>query len=265
LRRLIGNTPLLRVDYCLEGAPRSVFVKNETLNMTGSVKDRMALHILRRAYERETLRPGALVIEATSGNTGISFAAIGRALGHPVAIFMPEWMSEERKNLIRSFGAEIHLVSHAQGGFLGSIGMAEEMANRIPDAFLPHQFANEDNSDAHATGTGPEIWSQLEGHGLRPDALVAGVGTGGTVMGTGDHLRSRHPGIRVHPLEPSTGSATTASRAYRTSSSRPSWTWTGSTTWWPWTTGTPSSWLRGSPGFWGWASASRQGPTSSGP
>jgi cysteine synthase A len=203
LRRLIGNTPLLRVDYRFEGAPRCVFVKNETLNMTGGVKDRMALHILRRAYERETLRPGALVIEATSGNTGISFAAIGRALGHPVAIFMPDWMSDERKNLIRSFGAEVHLVSHEQGGFLGSIGLAEEMAKGTPDAFLPHQFANEDNCDAHATGTGPEIWSQLESHGLRPDVFVAGVGTGGTVMGTGDYLRSRHAGVRVHPLEPS--------------------------------------------------------------
>ncbi|NIP97660.1 MAG: pyridoxal-phosphate dependent enzyme, partial [Akkermansiaceae bacterium] len=93
----------------------SVFVKSENLNMTGSVKDRMALHILRRAYEREKIRPGALVIEATSGNTGISFAAIGRALGHPVAIFMPDWMSHERKNLMRSLGAQVHLVSHGQG------------------------------------------------------------------------------------------------------------------------------------------------------
>jgi cysteine synthase A len=203
LRRLVGNTPLLRVDYTFDGVPRSVFAKNETLNMTGSVKDRMALHILRRAYERGTIQPGALIIEATSGNTGISFSAIGRALGHPVAIFMPEWMSAERKDLIRSFGAEVHLVSHDEGGFLGSIAKAEDTAAHTPGAFLPRQFANEDNCEAHASTTGPEIQSQLIGHGLTPDAFVAGVGTGGTVMGTGDYLRSLDSSVRIHPLEPS--------------------------------------------------------------
>ncbi|MDH3223799.1 MAG: cysteine synthase family protein [Gemmatimonadota bacterium] len=203
LRRLVGNTPLLAIDYTLDGRPARLFAKSENLNMTGSIKDRMALHILRRAYERGTIKPGDRIIEATSGNTGISFAAIGRALGHPVSIFMPDWMSPERVNLIRGFGAEIHPVSHEEGGFEGSIRLADEMANAMPDAFLPHQFANEDNCEAHETMTGPEIWWQLEAHRLRPDAIVAGVGTGGTITGAGRFLRQQKPDTKVHPLEPS--------------------------------------------------------------
>ena len=111
LTRLVGNTPLLAVDLTFRGRERVVYAKAENLNMTGSIKDRMALHIVQRGYARGLLKPGGLIIEATSGNTGISFAAIGRALGHPVCIFMPDWMSEERIGLIRSLGAEIHLVS----------------------------------------------------------------------------------------------------------------------------------------------------------
>jgi len=203
LRRLVGNTPLLGIEYRFRGERRRVFAKSENLNMTGSVKDRMALHILRRAYERGAIRPGGLIVEATSGNTGIAFAAIGRALGHPVAIFMPDWMSDERRNLIRSFGAEVHLVSSEDGGFLGSIRSARELADRRPGAFLPSQFVNEDNSAAHAETTGPEIVSQMAGAGLTVDAFVAGVGTGGTVMGTGRFLRTANPAVRIHPLEPS--------------------------------------------------------------
>ena len=203
LRRLVGNTPLLAIDYTLDGRPARLFAKSENLNMTGSIKDRMALHILRRAYERGTIEPGARIIEATSGNTGISFSAIGRALGHPVSIFMPDWMSAERVNLIRGFGAEIHPVSAEEGGFQGSIALVEEMAADLGSAFLPHQFANEDNCEAHETMTGPEIWWQLEAHGLRPDAIVAGVGTGGTIMGAGRFLKQQKADVRVHPLEPS--------------------------------------------------------------
>jgi cysteine synthase A len=172
------------------------------MNFTGSVKDRMALHILRRGYETGSLRPGAPIIEATSGNTGISFAALGRALGHPVVIFMPDWMSRERIALITSLGADVRLVSPAQGGFLGSITMAEDLAARTPGAFLPRQFSNRDNAEAHATTTGPEIHTQLAGAGLTPDAFVAGVGTGGTIMGVGQYLRSRVPSVRLHPVEP---------------------------------------------------------------
>ena len=203
LNRLIGNTPLLAVDCTFRGHRRRIFAKSENLNMTGSVKDRMALHVLRRAYEKGAIRSGALIAEATSGNTGISFAAVGRALGHPVAIFMPDWMSQERVNLLRAFGAEIHPVSKEEGGFLGSIAKAEELATGTEGAFLPRQFANEDNCEAHETSTGPEIHWQLISHGLRPDAFVAGGGTGGTVMGGGRYLRSHYPDIAVHPLEPS--------------------------------------------------------------
>jgi len=202
LTHLIGKTPLLALEYTYRGDRRTIFAKAETLNMTGSVKDRMALHVLRKAYEKGVLAPGALIVEATSGNTGISFAAIGRALGHPVAIFMPDWLSAERIELIRSFGAEVHLVSEAQGGFIGSIRLAEEMAARTPGAFLPRQFENEDNSGAHAQMTGPEIWSQLRMRRLAPDAFVAGVGTGGTIMGTGRFLRRMNPKVRLHPIEP---------------------------------------------------------------
>jgi cysteine synthase A len=203
LRVLVGNTPLLAIDYALDGgAPRRLFAKAENLNLTGSIKDRMALHILRRAIESGELAPDGLVIEATSGNTGIAFAAVGRALGHPVTIFMPDWMSAERIALIRSLGATIRLVSPAEGGFLGSIRLAEELAAATPGAFLPRQFANELNSDAHFRTTGPEIWSQLQHEQLVPDAFVAGVGTGGTIMGAGRYLRSMRPSVRLHPVEP---------------------------------------------------------------
>lgn len=202
LSRLVGNTPLLAIDFEFDGRARTVFAKLESLNMTGSVKDRMALHILRRAYENGSLVPGAPIIEATSGNTGISFAALGRALGHPVVIFMPDWMSSERINLIRSLGADIRLVSHEQGGFLGAIRMAEELAAATRGAFLPCQFSNEVNAEAHARTTGPEIVAQLAFNVGLPDGFVAGVGTGGTIMGVGRYLRSRNRAIRCFPVEP---------------------------------------------------------------
>jgi len=201
LRRIIGNTPLLAIDYSFRGRRRRLFAKSENLNMTGSVKDRMALHIMRRAYETGAVRPGGVIVEATNGNTGISFAAVGRALGHRVAIFMPDWMSQERVGLLRAFGAEIHPVSEQDGGFLGGIARAEEVASATPGAFLPRQFTNLDNCDAHEEQTGPEIHWQLGSHGLRPDAFVAGVGTGGTVMGVGRYLRAHHPEVTIHPLE----------------------------------------------------------------
>ncbi|MEO8677822.1 MAG: cysteine synthase family protein [Vicinamibacterales bacterium] len=202
MRRLIGNTPLLALSFRVDGAPRTIYAKYESLNLTGSIKDRMALHILQSAYETGLIAPGDPIAEATSGNTGISFAAIGRALGHPVTVFMPDWMSSERISLISSFGASVVLVSKADGGFLGSIARADAMQAANPRTFLPHQFANEANIDAHRSGTGPEIWLQLKAHGLEPAAFVAGVGTGGTVMGVGRYLKSVKPSIAVHPLEP---------------------------------------------------------------
>jgi cysteine synthase A len=202
LGNLIGNTPLLAIEYTLAGERRVVYAKAEHLNLTGSIKDRMALHILRHAHEEGLVRPGGVIVEATSGNTGIAFAALGRALGHPVTIFMPDWMSKERKDLIRSLGAEIRLVSREEGGFLGSIARAEEYAHDTPGAFLPRQFSSEHNVAAHYQTTGPEIWWQMQFHGLKPDAFVAGVGTGGTIMGTGRYLREVQPDVRLHPLEP---------------------------------------------------------------
>jgi cysteine synthase A len=202
MQRLIGNTPLLALTFRIDGAERTIYAKYEPLNFTGSIKDRMALHILQRAYERGEIAPGDPIAEATSGNTGISFCAIGRALGHPVTVFMPDWMSAERIALISSFGASVMLVSKADGGFLGSIARADAMKDANPRTFLPHQFSNDANSDAHLATTGPEIWKQLAAGGLTPDAFVAGVGTGGTVMGVGRFLKSKRSTIRVHPLEP---------------------------------------------------------------
>jgi cysteine synthase A len=198
-----GNTPLLAIDLSFDGERRVIYAKAENLNMTGSIKDRMAYHVIRRGYERGTLKPGATIIEATSGNTGIAFAAFGRALGHPVTIFMPDWMSQERKDLIRSLGAHVRLVSKEEGGFLGSIRLSEEYAASLESSFLPRQFSNDDNVDAHYRTTGPEIWWQLRWQGLRPDAFIAGVGTGGTIMGTGRFLKQKNPSVKLYPLEPS--------------------------------------------------------------
>jgi cysteine synthase A len=199
----VGNTPLLAIDLLFRGEARVIYAKAEHLNMTGSIKDRMALHIIQEGYASGALEPSDHIYEATSGNTGISIAAAGRAMGHPVTIFMPDWMSAERMNLISSLGAEIVLVSKKDGGFLHCIARAEEMASESNHSFLPRQSSNADNVEAHARTTGPEIWWQLKFRGLAPDAFVAGVGTGGTVMGTGRFLRERHPNIRLHPLEPS--------------------------------------------------------------
>ena len=202
LHRLIGNTPLLAIDILWKGEPRVVHAKYESLNLTGSIKDRMALYILEQAYREGSIHPGDRIAEATSGNTGISFSAVGRALGHPVTIFMPDWMSAERISLIASFGASIVLVSKADGGFLGSISRSEALAAATPGVFLPCQFSNDANVRAHFESTGPEIWAQLASVGLEPDAFIAGVGTGGTVMGVGRYFRSRKAAVRIHPLEP---------------------------------------------------------------
>ena len=199
---MIGNTPLLEIEFKYQGEVRLLYAKAENLNMTGSIKDRMAYHILNQAYQRGDLKPGDLIVEATSGNTGISFSAIGRALGHSVVIFMPDWLSAERINLIKSLGAKIVLVSKEEGGFLGCIERAEEFAKTQKNVFLPRQFSNQDNIAAHFRTTGPEIWWQLKFRSLNPDAFVAGVGTGGTIMGAGRYLKEKNPEIKLHPLEP---------------------------------------------------------------
>jgi cysteine synthase A len=212
LARLIGNTPMLEIELTYRGERRVIHAKAEHFNVTGSIKDRMALHIIRRAYAEGRIAPGDTIAEATSGNTGIAFAAVGRALGHPVTIFMPDWMSRERVDLIRAMGAKIVPVAREQGGFVGAIRMAEEYAAAQAHVFLPRQFANAANVEAHAVTTGPEIWMQLRENGCHPDAFVAGVGTGGTVMGVGRYLKRVQPGVRIHPLEPAESPTLSAGR-----------------------------------------------------
>lgn len=202
LGHLIGNTPLLEISFLYKGKKRKLYAKYESLNMTGSIKDRMAFHILKTSYENGMIKEGDNIVEATSGNTGISFSAIGRALGHPVTIFMPDWMSRERVDLIHSFGAKVNPVTKEQGGFLGSIELADTLAKESDNIFLPHQFSNTANISAHYETTGPEIWWQLNFKGKKPDAFVAGIGTGGTIMGAGNFLRKMNPVIRIHPMEP---------------------------------------------------------------
>jgi cysteine synthase len=202
LWRIVGNSPLLVISFRYKGEKRIIYAKSEQFNITGSIKDRMALYVLQRAYETDQIKPGDRIVEATSGNTGIAFAAIGRAIGHDVSIVMPDWMSKERVDIIRSLGATIIPISKEQGGFLGSIQKTEEIAATEPNVFLPRQFANPSNSEAHEFTTGPELWWQLDSHDIVPNAFVAGVGTGGTVMGVGKYLKSMKPDIKVHPLEP---------------------------------------------------------------
>lgn len=200
LAALIGNTPLIRILARCEGQNVTVYAKAEMYNLSGSIKDRMALAILQDAMRRGELMPGQTIVEATSGNSGISFAAIGSALGHPVTIFMPDWVSAERRALLAVYGADVRLVSRDDGGFLGCMAVAEHCAQQ--GAYLPRQFSNPVNADEHAEGTGPELWQQVAADGGRLGGFVAGVGTGGTVMGMGRYLKSRDPSITVHPVEP---------------------------------------------------------------
>ncbi|MCP3875928.1 MAG: cysteine synthase family protein [Desulfobacteraceae bacterium] len=202
VKHLVGNTPMYSIDYTFKGEKRTIYAKAENLNMTGSIKDRMAFHILKCGYETGELKPEMMIAEATSGNTGIAISAIGRALGHPITIFMPDWMSSERINLIKSLGAKIHLISKEEGGFIGSIDKTKALAKTC-DLFLPNQFSNQENANAHYESTGPEIWWQMRYNGLKPDAFIAGVGTGGTIMGAGKFLKEKNPTILLHPLEPS--------------------------------------------------------------
>ncbi|MFD2871993.1 PLP-dependent cysteine synthase family protein [Mucilaginibacter ximonensis] len=202
LWQMVGNSKLIEVRYSYRGGPlQRILVKCEQGHLTGSIKDRMALYILEKAYELGQIEPGDLIVEATSGNTGIALAAIGTKLGHPVRIIMPDWMSRERIDILKAYGAEVQLVSKAEGGFLGSIKRAEAMSfhDRV---FLPRQFQNKYNVEAHARTTGRELDRQLLLLKLKPDAFIAGVGTGGTIMGVGGFLKSIYPDIKIHPLEP---------------------------------------------------------------
>ncbi|MBC8369374.1 MAG: PLP-dependent cysteine synthase family protein [Planctomycetes bacterium] len=202
LDHLIGNTPCLVLHCTVKAKPVKVFVKLESGNFTGSIKDRMALHIMRRAYELGAIKPKDTIVEATSGNTGIAFAGIGRALGHEVRILMPDWMSKERTDVIKSLGATVVPVSKQEGGFVGSIELTEKYAAENENVFLPQQFANDANVEAHAYSTAPELLRQMKEYGAQLTAFVAGVGTGGTVMGVQRYMAEHAPSVDVHPLEP---------------------------------------------------------------
>ena len=218
LEGLIGNTPMIGINYRYKGKEGIVYVKCEYYNFSGSIKDRMALYILKEAYKIGAIKQDSVIVEATSGNTGISFSALGRMLGHKVCIIMPDWMSWERKLLIQHYGAEIIPISKFEGGFLGSIKLSEEMAAKDPDVFLPCQFSNYNNIKAHEETIGPEIIQQLKKRGLTPDVFVAGVGTGGTVVGVGKAMRSVYNHVKIHPLEPE--ESPTLSTGYKIGSHR---------------------------------------------
>lgn len=203
LRWMVGDTPLFSIRTRVRGREITIHAKYEISNFTGSIKDRMALHMLCEAYRQGSIHQGDTIAEATSGNTGISFSAIGRVLGHPVRIYMPDWMSQERVDLIQSLGANVVPVSVEDGGFLGSIEMADTFAASQAGVFRPQQFSSQANLAAHERSTGPELLEQLAQRSERPTAFVAGVGTGGTVMGVGACLKNKLGNqVAIHPLEP---------------------------------------------------------------
>lgn len=197
---LIGGTPLVEVVNIEKelGLKAAVLVKLEYLNPAGSVKDRAAKSMIEDAESRGLLKEGAVIIEPTSGNTGIGLASIAAVKGYRMILTMPETMSVERRNILKAYGAELVLTEGAKG-MKGAIEKAEELAKEIPDSFIPGQFVNPANPAAHRASTGPEIWEDTDG---KVDILVAGVGTGGTLTGVGGYLRSRNPEIKVVAVEP---------------------------------------------------------------
>lgn len=201
VEELIGRTPLMEIRNIEkeEGLEARVLVKLEYLNPAGSVKDRIARDMIQDAEEKGLLKPGATIIEPTSGNTGIGLASIAASKGYRLILTMPETMSVERRNILKAYGAEIVLTEGARG-MTGAIEKAEELAKEIPGSFLTRQFENPANPETHRKSTGPEIWEDTEG---KVDILVAGVGTGGTISGTGEYLKSQNPQVKVVAVEPS--------------------------------------------------------------
>ena len=198
--QLIGKTPLLELQHIRreEGLEARLLAKLEYFNPAGSVKDRVALAMIDNAEARGLLKPGSVIIEPTSGNTGIGLASVAAARGHRIIIVMPETMSVERRRMMSAYGAELVLTEGA-AGMKGAIAKAEELAAQIPGAFIPGQFVNPANPAAHYAATGPEIWQDTDG---QVDIFVSGVGTGGTITGAGAYLKERNPAVRVVAVEP---------------------------------------------------------------
>lgn len=198
---LIGGTPLVAVSRLAgqEGAKAEVLVKLEYLNPAGSVKDRAAQAMIQDAEERGLLKPGATIIEPTSGNTGIGLAVVAAVRGYRTILTMPETMSIERRNILKAYGAQVVLTEGAKG-MTGAIEKAQELAREIPGSFIPGQFDNPANPAAHRRTTGPEIWNDTDG---KVDVFVAGVGSGGTITGVGEYLKEKNPAVKIVAVEPS--------------------------------------------------------------